>query len=801
MTDTARLQSALAYARELGWAVFPLHSVEEAGRCSCHRGADCERAGKHPRTREGLKEATTEARTLRSWWVQWPDANLAVATGPGSGIDVLDVDPRHGGDDSLETLEAEYGPLPATAEQHTGGGGRHLVFQHHEGVRNKAGLAPGLDVRGEGGYVVVPPSTHASGRSYVWELSSRPGQVGLAAWPPWLLEQILSGRDQGEGAERLAPLAETIPAGERNETLFRHACKMRRQGLSPAGIRAALTVENERCDPPLPEAEIDDIAGSAARYTPSGGNGHPPADKRSALPGGNGHPPAAPGSPPTPVAPGFLTTDMGNAQRLVARHGPALRHCHDWRTWLIWDGRRWEKDRVGAVEYQAKQTVRSIYQEARQEPDEARAKALAQHAFRSQNKTRLEAMATLARSEPDIPVRPEELDTAPWLLNVRNGILDLQTGALGPHRPEALITRLAPVPYEPHATCPGWLAFLERIMAGNEGLIAFLQRAIGYALTGSTRAQVMCILYGEGSNGKSTFLETVHHLLGDYAQQSDAATFAVQKGEGPRNDVARLMGSRLVSAVETEEGQRLSEVLVKQVTGGDTITARFLHQEFFQFKPEFKLFLATNHKPQIWGTDHAIWRRIRLIPFTVKIPDEEQDQELPDRLLEELPGILAWAVRGCQQWQEKGLGEPEAVREATGEYREEMDLLGGFLAECCRQAPNSEARAGDLYQAYLTWCQENGEREVTQTTFGRKLGERGFKKRRSTGGKRVYSGLELGTLVTPLTSSDPVQGKVHRDLVHKGNLGKGTSPPVIPSLPREDEPERDVTDGYERGTL
>ena len=755
MTDTTRLQAALAYARELGWAVFPLHSVEEAGRCSCHRGADCERAGKHPRTREGLKEATTEARTLRSWWVQWPDANLAVATGPGSGIDVLDVDPRHGGDDSLETLKAEYGPLPATAEQHTGGGGRHLLFAHHEGVRNKAGLAPGLDVRGEGGYVVVPPSTHASGRSYMWELSSRPGQVEPAAWPPWLLEQILSGRDQGANPGSLAPLADKVPAGERNDTLFRHACKMRGQGLSPDAIRAALVVENQRCDPPLPDAEIASIATSAGRYTPAGGNGR----TRAQSSGENGHPPAEPGGSngrppmdlaavPEPAPPGFLTTDMGNAQRLVARHGSELRFCQDWRSWLTWDGRRWEKDRVGVVDYQAKQTVRSIYREANQETEEARAKALAQHAFRSQNRTRVEAMVSLARTEPDIPTVPEDYDTAPWLLNVRNGILDLQTGGLGPHRPEALLTKLAPVPYEPDATCPLWEGFLERIMAGNEGLIGFLQRAIGYSLTGSTRAQVMFILYGEGSNGKSTFLETVHHLLGDYAQQSDSSTFAVQQNQGPRNDVARLVGSRLVSAVETEEGQRLSEVLVKQVTGGDTVTARFLHQEFFQFKPEFKLFLATNHKPQIWGTDHAIWRRIRLVPFTVKIPDEEQDEQLPDKLLEELPGILAWAVRGCRQWQDEGLGEPEAVREATGEYREEMDLLGGFLGECCRLASNSEARAGDLYQAYLAWCQQNGEREVTQTTFGRKLVERGFRKRRSTGGKRVYSGLELGTLVT-----------------------------------------------------
>ena len=810
MIDTTNLNAALAYARQLRWAVFPLHAVDAKGQCTCHRGSACDRAGKHPRTRQGLKEATTDVKIIRRWWVEWPDANVGVATGTASGFDALDVDPRHGGEESLEDLEAQHGVLPDTVEQHTGGGGRHLLFAHQDGVRNKAGLAPGLDVRGDGGYIVVPPSRHASGQSYVWEASSRPEAVALAPWPSWLLPALQSG---GNGqTPALEPLADAIPEGSRNETLFRQACKLRRQGFSPEGIAAALQVENQRCAPPLPETEIQQIAASTARYTPATryspaegngriGEGPPPG-------GGNGHPPAAGGAPVVAGPPGYALTDMGNAQRLVALHGSHLRYCYDWGAWLTWDGRRWQKDHVGAVEYQAKQTVRTIYQEAGREADDAAAKALVKHAFRSQNKARVDALVSLAQSEPDIPLRPEDLDTNPWAVNVRNGTLDLRTGRLRSHEPTDLITKLAPVPYEPGATCPLWEAFLDRIMAGNEALIGFLQRAVGYALTGSTRAQVMFILYGEGANGKSTFLETLQTLFGDYAQQSDAATFAVRQHDGPRNDVARLMGARLVATIETEEGQRLSEVLVKQVTGGDTITARFLHQEFFEFKPQFKLFLATNHKPEIWGTDHAIWRRIRLIPFTVTIPPAEQDEALPDKLVAELPGILAWAVEGCRQWLEQGLEEPDAVRAATGAYRDEMDLLAGFLSACCVLETRAQVWARDLYRAYQAWCQENGERELAQRTFGRKLTERGVKKQRSTGGKYVYLGLglraDLAAQMNQMNDSERNSGVLPTSSSRIEIISESRSLPSIGSLEegnRLKKPPNGADTGYEEGIL
>jgi putative DNA primase/helicase len=351
-------------------------------------------------------------------------------------------------------------------------------------------------------------------------------------------------------------------------------------------------------------------------------------------------------------------------------------------------------------------------------------------------------MVNLAKSEPDIPVRISQLDADPWLLNCRNGTLDLRTGKLLPHHPENLCTKTIPVAFDPDAKCPLWISFLRRVMAGNPDLIKFLQRSIGYALTGSTGEQVMFFLYGLGANGKSTFIETCRNLLGDYAQQSDFDTFVTKKNDGPRNDLARLKGARLVAAVEAAQGRYLAEHVIKQVTGGDTITARFLYHEYFDFVPQFKLFLVANHKPVVVGTDEAIWRRIRLIPFTVRIPKEERDPQLLEKLRRELPGILAWAVRGCLQWQEDGLGEPEAVSAATADYRREMDVMADFIEEHCVLGEHETVNAGLLYLTFQTWAEKNGEEVLTQKKFGTQLRERGFAADKKKG-HRCWVGLGL----------------------------------------------------------
>lgn len=441
----------------------------------------------------------------------------------------------------------------------------------------------------------------------------------------------------------------------------------------------------------------------------------------------------------------YRKTDLGNAERLAAQHGRDLRYSYEKGTWYGWDGRRWLLDTGGEVERRAKQTVRTIYREAEREEEEERRKALAQHATRSEGRARIDAMIALGQSEQGIPVQQAELDKDPWALNVLNGCVDLRTSELRPHRREDLITRLIEVEYDPAAKCPLREEFLRDIMAGDLELMAFLRRAAGYSLTGSTREQAFFLLHGTGSNGKSTFLETISTLLGDYAHTAEFSSFLKRRGESVRTDIADLKGRRFVTAIEADPGRRLDESLVKALTGGDTINARHLYERAFQFAPEFKLWLAANHKPEIRGQDYAIWRRVRLIPFEVVVPPERQDKDLPAKLREELPGILAWAVRGCLEWLAGGLGEPERVKAATAEYREESDILADFLASTCREEHGSQVAASDLYARYRTWCEGNGEREFSQTAFGRMLAERGFRRKRNASGRSVYQGLSLSS--------------------------------------------------------
>jgi P4 family phage/plasmid primase-like protien len=442
----------------------------------------------------------------------------------------------------------------------------------------------------------------------------------------------------------------------------------------------------------------------------------------------------------------FKNTDLGNAERLIHRHGQNIRYNNVFGKWYIWDGKRWNEDKTNQMKQLAKDTVRNIYKEAYEEEDADKRKALSEHATRSESRSRIEAMIALAESE--VPILPDDMDRDIWLFNCQNGVIDLKTGDLLPHDREYMMTKISPIVYDPKAECPTWIKFLEDIMQDEEGnvkheLIEFLQKAIGYSLTGDTSEQVLFFLYGTGRNGKSTFMNTIKEIFGDYGKQTNADTFTVKKSDRVNNDIAALKGARLVAATESEEGARLAESLVKQLTGGEPILARFLHQEFFEFVPQFKIFFTTNHKPVIRGGDEGIWRRIRLIPFTVTIPPEKLDKHLPQKLRAEMPGILRWAVEGCLKWQREGLGNPKEVQEATQSYKDEMDTLGNFIKEHCVIVPSAKCVVSELYKRYSEWCEDNGEYALSRTKFNRKIEERGFKKERSTGGNYFFFGIGL----------------------------------------------------------
>jgi len=430
----------------------------------------------------------------------------------------------------------------------------------------------------------------------------------------------------------------------------------------------------------------------------------------------------------------LFQTDLGNSERLVARYGRDLRYCFDFGKWLVWDGVRWAIDRDGAALDKAKATARAMLAEAATLQDREDSRKLAAWSFRSQARERLAAALFLAQS--DVPVRPEHLDTHPWLLNVANGTLDLRTGKLRPADRAELLTKAAPVVYDPSAKCEQWLSFLERIFAGNAEVIRYVQKAAGYSLTGLDTEECFFVLHGTGQNGKSTVVETLSALLGlDYAQQATPDLLMQKKQERHATELAVLRGARLVASVETGQGKRLNEVLIKSMTGGDRIRANFMHQDTFEFRPEFKVWLSTNHKPVITGTDLGIWRRIRLIPFAVKIPDEERDGAFKARLREPaaLSGILNWAIEGALLWQREGLKPPQAVSEATQAYREEMDVLAAWLSDCCVVTKLAEASAADLYRSYVQWREQNGERAETQTSFGLRLTERFERVKRRNG--------------------------------------------------------------------
>jgi putative DNA primase/helicase len=572
------------------------------------------------------------------------------------------------------------------------------------------------------------------------------------AWDPEVIDQAIpeipkaipntkGGRSTAEPPVELMPEALKVWRGEKPKA--KHTGEIDRSGslvkvgriLYDAGAtRSALVAALAERDEALDWRKYTGRADADIRYHEivdelerNGRNGRVDID-------GNGRGTTQP-------AGGYNLTDLGNARRLVHRHGRNLRYCWLWRKWLVWDGKRWVKDDTGEVYRLAKETVSSIYQEAAAAPNDQARKDLGKHATRSEAGARIKEMVDLARS--DVPVMPDELDAAPDLLNTESGTIDLRTGELREHRREDLITKIAPTTYRPDAAAPTWEAFLERVLPG-EDLRAFVQRAVGYSATGDTSEQCMFINHGGGANGKSTFQEAIAAALGDYAMRAPTEMLLAKRSDGVPNDVARLKGARFVSASETEEGRRLAESRIKDLTGQDTITARFMKAEWFDFAPTHKLWLSTNHKPEIRGTDAAIWRRIRLVPWAVTIPPAEQDKKLPIALRHELAGILAWVVRGCLQWRREGLQAPDEVRKATGEYRAEMDVLAGFLVECCELDTGHWEYAKDLYECYKRWCDENGERPESQRKFGGRLGERGFQ--RDRGGSRgagIWRGVRL----------------------------------------------------------
>lgn len=436
----------------------------------------------------------------------------------------------------------------------------------------------------------------------------------------------------------------------------------------------------------------------------------------------------------------YSLSDDGNAQRLAQTHYRTLR-CAKGVGWIAYHDGMWQRSADIALN-KARETARAIMDDA--DPEDTRC-PIGKWAEESLSAHKIESMLRLAKSDPALSIEPKQLNSNPFLLGCTNAVVDLKTGRDMPHDPGYLITNQAAVRYDREAVCPTWIRFLQDVTEGNRDLIDMLQQAVGYSLTGSIEEQALFILYGTGANGKSTFTNTVHKMLGSYATWMPAESFMLKRfGGTTSNDIAGLHDKRLVLASEPELGATFCESKIKAMTGENTICARFLYGEFFEFEPKFKIWLSTNHKPKIKGTEEAIWRRIKLIPFSVVIPPEKRDKDLLAKLFAELPGILNWAIEGAIEWKRNGeIKMAEVATVATDAYRVEQDFLSDFINDSIEVDPTSCVSKKDLYTVYKKWSESTGSFVLSMRRLSSMLEEKGFKDTKKHGTTRAWASIRL----------------------------------------------------------
>jgi putative DNA primase/helicase len=424
-------------------------------------------------------------------------------------------------------------------------------------------------------------------------------------------------------------------------------------------------------------------------------------------------------------------TDLGNAELFAALNHDRVRFDYSQQRWMLYKEHWWEPDADGELMRLAKHVARALHRNAGNIDDDDKRRKEAQWALSSESRQRLEAMLILARSEKSLADAGGGWDADGWLLGVANGLVDLRTGELRDGTPDDRITLHTKIAFDPLAACPRWDRFLTEIFDGDSELISYVRRAVGYSLTGLTLEQCFFCCNGAGANGKSTFLHAIRNVLGSYASNLPFSAFELAARSTIPNDVATLPGRRFVTAIETDESARLNEARIKALTGGDIITARLLYRDLFSFRPVAKFWLAFNHPPMVADDSHGFWRRVQQIPFLRQF-DPKADPTLEETLSAEAPGILAWGVRGCIEWQACGLTPPAVVQGATQTYRIESDPLREFLEDRCIQGPTEAVSAAALREAYVSWARKNGEaRILTRAEFTRRLQAGAFQKRQS----------------------------------------------------------------------
>lgn len=724
------LEYALEYVRS-GLPVVPLHSIREDGKCTCGNDT-CSSPGKHPRTKNGLKDATTKASQVRQWWGpgQWPNASIA---GVGGDYLCLDVDAKSAGHKSLKNLVADNSPLPDTAValtgEYNGERGMHYWFSLPEGrqIASKIGIRPGIDIRCARGYAVLPPSPHVSGVNYEWvvpfaQIQEAPAWlldiapeaiIGESTWEPNpYFRQAKEIRDFFEGRHE-------VPPGEQREYLVRAARSTLTTGKSVDEV-ALLLYEGVdgnggicACDQsrePWTFEEVLYIVEDVYRKPPTSAMQKDFSKEK------------------------YTWDDHGNAKRLVESYkDDHIFYVSDWGKWYLWDTdeSRWVENSGSRLRQKWEGITKSLWDDAYDDPD----KGWTRFINKCRSRSATDNAVVLARDKCE--VSPSELNANPFLLNVKNGVLDLKSGELLPASPKLYLTKQVRAEYHPGKTSDLWNKVIMDLIPDPD-LRLFTQKIFGYTLTGSTEEHKFFYFHGPPGSGKTTLLEAFAYLMGNYAEACEPSTFMLSRQEGgPTEDIARLSNARMVTTHEVEEGARWAEGRIAHLTGGDKVTARFLHQNSFEFYPQFKLFFSANHKPRVTGSAQSgLWRRLIIVPVDRVIPENQRDPMLQRKLRapDVLDSMLAWAVEGCKLWMEDYkagtlMAVPQLVKREVEDYKVESDHVLQFIQEVVTVTQDHKDRVPkpDMYALYRQWCTDNGRRQYnTANKFNREMQSQGF---------------------------------------------------------------------------
>ena len=669
------------------------------------------------------------------------DGNVGLRCGSVSAPDgkyLTVIDQDDGGDVSGLNL-------PKTVTVKTASG-YHYYFYSDKPIKNTASkLSKNVDTRGEGGQVVYPGSIHpVTGTLYEFLPGLSPSDIGVADLPEHIYKLLTTAKPaptpRPKKTNDTVSMKYALAAVEYETRNVRNAAEgQRNDALNKAAFSLGTLISSGHL---CADTASDNLLAAAldAGLTRSESIN----TIRSGIDSGKQHPRQIKKTTPTdatvkaaelrPLA----CTDLGNAERLDSRHGDDILFCFQTGKYMIWSGQNWQPNDSGEITRKTINTINHIWDEARainiEESDDPESAEkikdkLTNWALQSQSRGRIDAARDLIKSMR--PVTVDQLDNDIYLFNCRNGTVDLRTGTLRQHNRNDRLTLVAPVEFYDDAECPLWLRFLDRIMDGNPDLIDFLQKLIGYSLSGDVNEQIFPILHGNGKNGKSVFIDTVMGLMGCYAAAAPNGLLIENNNSQHTTDIAMLQGKRLIHCSETEENRKLKVSLVKQLTGDKFLTARYMRQDNFQFACTHKIMMVTNHKPKITEDSEGIWRRVRLIPFEQFIPPEERDLKLVDKLKNEWPGILKWAVEGFKLWQSEGFHIPMEVVQATDEYRSDYDDIGDFIDDAIEEGVGN-IPVTQVWSAYLKWCENRQIKyPIGRHTFVDRLRSRGFKQKNS----------------------------------------------------------------------